>query len=288
MPQTNPMTTERQREIEALGSADIVVGVATHNNVETIGNVIQAAVSGLQKYCPSHKSVLIHADGGSEDGTVQAVREAVNPELALVQVSYSMDGLSAPAHGLPGQANAIGDIFQLAQKLGAKVCVLVGGNTENTAPEWMQRLTHPVLEKEYDFVIPCFRRHKYDAAIINSIVYPMLRALYGKRVRQPVGSDFAISSRLLQHYLTQRVHDSAPARCSVDIWLVVEAICSNFSICQVFLGDKLQRLPNPAPDASAILAEVLGALFMSVEKTPATWQKVRASEEVLAFGSPVS
>ena len=97
MPQTNPMTTERQPEIEALGTADIVVGVATHNNVETVGNVIQAVVAGLQKYFPAHKSVLIHADGGSDDCTVPAVREAVNQELALVQmarVSLGFDPLN--------------------------------------------------------------------------------------------------------------------------------------------------------------------------------------------------
>ena len=39
-------------------------------------------------------------------------------------------------------------------------------------------------------------RHKYDGTITNTIVYPLTRALYGKRIRQPIGGDFGFSGRL--------------------------------------------------------------------------------------------
>ena len=50
---------------------------------------------------------------------------------------------------------------------------------------------HPVHEEGFDFVAPCYLRHKFDGAITNSIVYPVTRALYGCRIRQPIASEFS-------------------------------------------------------------------------------------------------
>ena len=44
---------------------------------------------------------------------------------------------------------------------------------------------------------PSYFRHKYDGTITSSIVYPLMRALYGKRIRQPIGSDCGFSGRLV-------------------------------------------------------------------------------------------
>ena len=56
-----------------LRQADIVVGIPSYNNVRTIRHVVQAVQTGLSKYFPQFNSVIINSDGGSKDGTREAV-----------------------------------------------------------------------------------------------------------------------------------------------------------------------------------------------------------------------
>ena len=48
---------------------------------------------------------------------------------------------------------------------------------------------------------PLYARHKYDGTITNTVTYPLTRALYGHRIRQPIGGDFGVSGDLVRHYL---------------------------------------------------------------------------------------
>ena len=59
----------------------------------------------------------------------------------------------------------------------------------------------PILKGGYDYVAPLYARYKYDGTITNTVTYPLTRALYGHRIRQPIGGDFGVSGDLVKHYL---------------------------------------------------------------------------------------
>lgn len=287
MPDLDTLPKETQQEIEKLGTADVVVGIPSYNNANTIGHVVQAAQAGLQKYFHSHRSIIVNSDGGSKDGTPERVLESSVQEHALLQVPYPVypvHKLSTPYDGIPGKGSAFRTIFLLAKKLDAKVCAVVDSDLRSITPEWIELLIRPILEREFDFVAPYYLRHKYDGTITNSIVYPLTRALYGKRIRQPIGGDFGFSGRLLEHYLKQDVWSTDVARFGIDIWVTTQAICSGFKLCQAFLGAKIHDPKDPASDLSAMLAQVLGSLFTEMERNVTVWQKTRGSEDVPIFG----
>ena len=56
-------------KIDELGKVDIVVGIPSYNNSETIGNIICTFAEGLKKYYPSFKSIIVNADARSRDKT---------------------------------------------------------------------------------------------------------------------------------------------------------------------------------------------------------------------------
>ena len=282
-----PQTT--LREIEKLGTADIVLGIPSYNNADTITHVVQIAQAGLQKHFPSCKSVIINSDGGSEDRTPEQVLGATAEQKSLLQVPYPVypvNKLSTPYHGIPGKGSAFRMIFLLAQRLRAKASAVVDADLRSITPEWIQLLLHPVLEGAFDFVAPYYQRHKYDGTITNSIVYPLTRALYGKRIRQPIGGDFGFSGRLMQHYLKQDVWNSDVARFGIDIWVTTQAICGGFKPCQAFLGAKIHDPKDPGSDLSVMLAQVVGSLFTELERNVSVWQRTRGSEEVPLLGPP--
>ena len=59
-------------------------------------------------------------------------------------------------------------------------------------------------------------------------MYPLTRALYGQRIRQPIGGDFGMSRPLVRHYLAQPVWDTDVARFGIDIWMTTDGHLRRF------------------------------------------------------------
>ncbi len=271
----------------AVRQADIVVGIPSYNNARTVSHVVRAAQAGLAKYFPQYKSLLINSDGGSIDGTREAVLSSRVEDahlLLLASPLLPVHRLSFPYHGIPGKGSAFRLIFQLARALGAQTCAVVDADLRSITPEWIDLLVRPVLHAGYDFVAPYYHRHKYDGTITNSIVYPLTRALYGLRVRQPIGGDFGLSARLIARFLEREDWEADVARYGIDVWMTTIAVAEGFRVCQSFLGAKLHDAKDPATDLSAMLHQVVGSVFTLMQEYEPLWRRRTGSEPVDVFG----
>jgi glucosylglycerate synthase len=115
-------------------------------------------------------------------------------------------------------------------------------------------------------------------------VYPLTRALYGKRVRQPIGGDFGFSGRLAEFYLTKEVWETDVARYGIDVWMTTTAIANNFKVCQSFLGAKIHDPKDPGADLSSMLFQVVSAAFGLMETYTEVWKGVAGSQTVPTYG----
>ncbi len=287
--QTVALREEVRRKIEEIGRADIVVGIPSYNNAGTIGHVVRAVQAGLAKYFPDARSVIINSDGGSTDGTTDMVSTTTIDDLRTILVSNRSEPvfytITTPYHGIPGKGSAFRTIIEIADALEASACAVVDADLRSITPEWIELLVKPALE-DFDYVVPLYRRHKYDGTITNSIVYPLTRALYGKQVRQPIGGDFGFSRRMAKFYLSKDVWDSDVARYGIDIWMTTTAIANGFRICQAFLGAKIHDPKDPGTDLSSMLYQVVGATFGLMETYQDTWKSITGSEKIFTFGFP--
>lgn len=281
-----PLTPETEAKVLALGETDLLVGIPSFNNADTIGHVVRAVSIGLAKYFHGLTSVLVNSDGGSTDGTPEVVaRTSVDFGAVLISDRQSpLQRIITPYHGIPGKGSAFRTIFEIARRLKAKACAVVDSDLRSITPEWIELLIRPVLEEGYDYVAPYYLRHKYDGTITNSIVYPLTRALYGQRIRQPIGGDFGFSGRLSEHYLDKHVWESDVARFGIDIWMTTEAIANGARVCQSFLGAKLHTPKDPAADLTSMLVQVLGAVLALMEEHHSAWANVEGSRPVKLFG----
>ena len=132
---------------------------------------------------------------------------------------------------------------------------------------------------------PLYHRHKFDGTITNSIIYPLTRALYGKRVRQPIGGDFGFSGRLAKFYLTKDVWETDVARYGIDIWMTTTAFAKISSTAQAFLGAKIHDPKDPGADLSAMLYQVVNAAFDLMETYKDVWKQVERRKRFLRSGS---
>ncbi len=266
----------------------MVIGIPSYNNASTIGHVVRAVQAGLAKYFPEMRAVIVNADGGSTDGTVSAFDEAMIEDFESLFIPHrvgTFHKIYTPYHGVPGKGSAFRTVFEIARELDVKACAVVDSDLRSITPEWVDLLLSPVLKEGFDFTAPYYLRHKFDGTITNSIVYPLTRALYGKRIRQPIGGDFGFTGRLAAFYLEdESVWDSDIARFGVDIWMTTTAIANGFKVCQSFLGAKIHAPKEPSSDLSDMLRQVVGVLFDLMDKYEDKWKEVRGSEPTEMFG----
>ncbi len=278
---------EVAEQLDRIGKADVLVGIPSFNNARTIGHVVRAVQAGLAKYFPDKKAVVVDSDGGSTDGTMDVVRNAVVDDYDSILLHHRVEPafrMVFPYHGLPGKGSAFRAVFELADALGVSACAVVDSDLRSITPEWVELLLKPVLQEGFDYVAPLYHRHKYDGTITNSIIYPLTRALYGKRVRQPIGGDFGFSPALAKHYYTKDVWQTDVARYGIDIWMTTEAIANGFRVAQAFLGAKLHDPKDPGADLSAMLYQVVGSTFGLMETYADVWKAVLGSEPVPTYG----
>jgi glycosyltransferase involved in cell wall biosynthesis len=281
----------QQQQPEALGHADIVLSVFSHNSAGTIGNMVRAGQEALATYFPESRGIVVNLDGGSKDGTQEIAMEAAIDKKSFLQLANPVPLLSVEQYGMPNKVSAYKTIFDLAGTLKARACIVLDGNISSFNGEWVEALGRPVFDQQFDFVAPCYQRHKYDAPILQGIVYPLTRALYGKRIRQPIGGDFAFSVKLLDYLTRQRQADADGGGFGMDAWISTRASCGDFRLAQAYLGPRILTQSEPPPEVSTMLAQVLGSVFTQMNETASIWQRIRHSDIVPTFGSgcePVS
>jgi len=284
---SHALPEEALRPAGAARAVDIVVGIPSYNNGRTIGHVVSAASLGLAKYFPQYTSLIVNSDGGSKDNTREAVLSTRVEDSQLMLLSTPMavvNRLSLPYHGIAGKGSAFRLIFQLAQSLGAKACAVVDSDLRSITPEWINLLLAPVLNAGQDLVTPYYQRHKYDGTITNGIVYPLTRALYGLRVRQPIGGEFGLSARLIDRYLERDDWETDVARYGIDIWMTTIAIAEGFQVVQSYLGAKLHDAKDPGSDLTAMLNQVVGSVYALMREYEPVWRGRYGSQETPIFG----
>ena len=266
-------TSKRMEEIE---EADILVGIPCYNNEGTIAHVIQMVTHGLAKHYKDRRSVILIADGGSTDDTREVAKEfEIKPWQEKVTSIY---------RGPAGKGSAFRSIFEAAKRLKVKACMVVDSDLRSITGDWVKYLLEPIVEKGYQYVSPIYSRYKYDGTITNNIVYNLTRALYGLRIRQPIGGDFAFNGELAAYYIEQDVWNTDVARYGIDIWMTTNAITNNFKICQSNLGVKIHDAKDPAESLGPMFRQVVHTLFVLMEQHEAEWKAIKGSRTVPMFG----
>jgi len=264
------------KRIEEIESADILMGIPCYNNEKTIAHVIRMVTHGLAKHYKDQRSVIFIADGGSTDDTREVARD--------FQIKPWQEKVVSIYRGPGGKGTALRSVFEAANRLKVKACAVVDSDLRSITSDWVQYLLDPVLSRDYQFVSPVYLRHKYDGTITNNIVYNITRALYGKRIRQPIGGDFAMSREVAKFYAEQDVWETDVAHFGIDIWMTTNAITQGFRICQSNLGVKIHDAKDPGQHLGPMFRQVVWTLCYLMERFEVHWKGVQGSEPVETFG----
>jgi hypothetical protein len=270
MPDLESLPSQLKDRLAQLGQAEVVIAVPGVTTGDALRSAVARVRGALNGVGASTKAVLIHPDGAMTEPATENGGPALLPFPITPVDRFPTSGESL--------SEAYRTVFLASNRLGARACIMVGSDPTTLAPDALQRLVQPIVEQDFDLVTPCYLRRRFDALLNSAVMAPLSRALYGKRLRFPVGADFGFSARLVERQL-QPVAD----RGAVPVWFASDAACGGFKIGQAQLGVPVPVQRDP-PDVSAAVAQLLGPVFQDVERNAACWQKVRASQPVPTFG----
>lgn len=273
------LRSDLTKRLEKIENVDILVGVPSYNVENTIENVIKQIGKGLASHWKGLKSLILVSDGGSVDDTREIANKAEVPPFIEKTVTIY--------RGLPGKGSAVRAILEASEMLNAKATLMIDSDLYSIGPDWMLNLISPIIKDDYDYIAPYYRRYKYDATITNNIAYMLIRSLYGKRIRQPIGGDFSFSNRLVKTLLEDERWDSDVARFGIDTWISTTAVKNGFKLGQTRLGAKLHEAKDPSSHLGPMFRQVVITTFELMEDFEKEWENIRGSEKVDILGKDI-
>ena len=237
---------------------NVVVGIPSYNESDTIPYVAKTVGEGLEEYFPGKKCIIVNVDNNSPDNT----KDAFLGTKTRIEKRYI-----STAHGVRGKGNNMLNLFNFAKDAGAEVTIVVDADLKSITKEWIEYLGRPIVEG-HDYVIPLYSRHQFDGTITNHICYPAMFGMLSMDIRQPIGGEFAFSPKLIKYLLKQSWTEST-RQYGIDIFMSLSAVLGGFKICQSGLGTKIHKAS--APKLGIMFEQVIETLLTVLVQNKDAW-----------------
>lgn len=281
MSEESILSDDLLRQLISVGEVDILVGLPTHNSAKTAGETARMIRAGLLKYFPRARTAILNADAGSRDGTPGLVKAAVTnaaAESGMPQSLRTMHCISTTLAGTDRKGTALETIVAAADLLRARACTVITPEATRITPEWIDRLVRPIYQDQFDLVTPTYRRHAFDGILITNLLYPVTRALFGRRVREPNPAEFAFSAKLAACLMDEEGWRQELGESGAEFCFTAAAIAGGYRLQQTFLGTK-DRAESRSADLVLAMRRILSALFWSLDEYYPAWNKNHAEAQ---------
>ncbi len=218
-----------------MNNARLAVGIPTHQESDSIGNVARQVDEGLARLCDPADCLIINVDSDSPDRTSEVF---LNTPTLCRKESFVIS--EQPR----GKGRNVLRFFERCVDLRVAALAIVDGDLRSITPDWIEALLGPILRGEADYVSPLYLRHRFDGSTTNHFAYPMMCGYFGAGLRQPIGGEFAFSAALIEHILRQPVEETTLGY-GIDIFLTMHAVGGGFRLTQTKLGRKLHKPSFP-------------------------------------------
>lgn len=275
--------------IESAEPADLVIGLLTFNDRATAPDLARTLAEGCRQAYPNRRILVVNCDAGSQDDTPLQVEQTIETVAGLWTVRHpvlraSLDVLSES--GVPGRESAVRLLAAITDRLDASACLVIDGNVKTAATGWSQLLADPIIDKGIDCVLPWFHRNRYEGTLTNTVLAPLVGALYGKGIPYHLGGAYAFSRDMIRSKLLSQPWDDDVQRYGFDGWITTLAVAESTNVCCAALGPRSQQAKSSA-ELSTVVAQAVGCIFHLMERYQEKWESVTTVTPVPIVGSPM-
>ena len=284
------LSDELVQQLVDAGQVDLLVGLPSFHHAATIGHVAREVHVAFARHFPRERTLLLNVDAGSNDGTVEAVRSASPAESDSIVASHALrtiHRISVPYHGVLGKPSALRTLLTAADLLQARAVVLVDPGVCSFEARWIRALAEPVLRAGADFVAPLYERHPLDGPLVTQLVRPLVRALYGWRLHEPLAPELAFSARCVHRLLDRPVWSEEEALDGIDLRLALETLADEDLVRgEAPLGAHVLDPQRPRPPVAGAVEQIVATVLAGLDRHAAVCRGREGSQPLRAFGVP--
>jgi glucosylglycerate synthase len=281
------LSEETKTGIEAVGAADLLIAVAVQVDAEQLRAAATQSLlrMGAADHASALRTVVAFPGVSNVETADKGEIEQADAGTNLRFLPYSLPAGTPSTIPWLAPASTYQTLFGMARELGVSTCAVIGFDLAALETNFLGPMLAPLLEKRCELAMPLYPLGKFDGLLNSSILAPLTRALYGKRVRFPLASDFCFSGKMLPELEVALQRTTAQGQ---DLfWPATEAAMRDCGICQVHV-DTRHTPPADGVDLSTVLAQTVGPLFAEMATNAPLWQRVRGSHPVETSGIAVA
>jgi glucosylglycerate synthase len=229
---------------------DIVIGLPSFNEADSIKYVTETVDHALHQYFPEKRSLLLNLDSNSSDNT----------QTIFLETDAKNDKISLNA-GLPGKGHNLLKLFNFAKENDIQYICTFDTDLTSIEPEWINKVLTPLVDNSQDYIVPVYGRNKYEANTTNHFCYPLISVYMGTPIRQPYSGDFGLNLEVAKYLLEQEIFEPI-YQYGIDIFMTFHAVGGGFRIKEQYLGKKIHKpsFPKMVPmfgQASSTIFKIL-------------------------------
>jgi len=253
--------------------ADVAIGIATCSDGTSLSRSLEQVDRELSTHYPGRSMVMICCNSRSDEATRQAFMETRtrSPKIYLTA-----------GNGDTGRASDLLLLLEKAVELTPEAVVALNAERLTSTRHLIRNLCEPLFQS-YHFVAPLYVHRKYAGPFTSNVAYPLIRALYGRRVRQPLGEELGFSGRMA--HILHEAGQRWPGGFGTRIWMTTTAMQHKVAVMQSFMGSpKEEGFAEFSESLEDELRGILQAIFELMCRHEEFWKQVKWSKPTAVFG----
>jgi hypothetical protein len=282
------LSEETKAGIEQIKEADLLIAVAVPVEADQLRAAASEAVLRMGGPAMSSQRIVVafpSLSGGESPEQANMATQPMETDSGLRFVPYSLPPASPSRIPWLPAASTYQAVFAMAREWGVSACAVIGLDLAALHTNFLGPMMAPVLENRCELAMPLYALGKFDGLLNSSILAPLTRALYGRRVRFPLAPDFCLSSKMIPELEVALQRTAAQGQ--TLFWPSTEAAIRDCGTCQVHVDTR--HLPQAdGIDLSTVLAQTVGPLFAEMATNAPLWQRIRGSQPVETYGTALA
>jgi glycosyltransferase involved in cell wall biosynthesis len=198
-------------------------------NIRNITQVIDSGLTALSVQYPQAQLEIVNFDNNSSDGTSNIFLET---ETQNSKQSFIIDGV--------GKGRNILEFCKYAVNNSIDYCLTIDSDITSANPDWIIKLINPLVNKDANYVAPVYERSRFEGSSTNHFAFPLIYAITGYSVRQPIAGDFSFTRSIAKAILENKLaKNELIQEYGIDIFMTLTVIGIGEKIIQVDLGRKI-------------------------------------------------
>lgn len=207
----------------------IAICIPTFMEEDAISQTTSLVDKSLKKYFNQFDCFIVNADNSSQDKTKD---NFLNTQTDNKKIYLSSE--------LKGKGSNLFNFFKFCQKESVDFAATFDADLFSMNECWVYRLLKPIIENSADYILPLYKRKRFEGSTTNNFAFPLIYTFFGETVRQPIGGEFAFNKKLIDYFLTQKTNKET-FKYGIDIFMTIHAIGGGFRFKEIYLGEKIHK-----------------------------------------------